>query len=155
MFDVIWIMFDVILPHPASCIGAYEDVWCLMLYGWCYSIPSNFLHLCVSTFTSSSQSVYILWYCSSVRYSLRCNRSIQYNDSRASFRAMYDFDLKSALLMALDASALFAPILVPDLNSWLAKAATDWRCTGTRDGWCLMADGWDLFTFLLAAWASR
>ena len=21
MFDVIWIMFDVILPHPASCIG--------------------------------------------------------------------------------------------------------------------------------------
>ena len=22
---------------------------------------------------------------------------------------------------------------LPDLNSWLAKAATDWRCTGTRD----------------------
>lgn len=35
--------------------------------------------------------------------------------------------------MALHASALFAPILVPDLKSWLAKAATDWRCTGTRD----------------------
>jgi hypothetical protein len=33
--------------------------------------------------------------------------------------------LKSALLMALNASALLAPILVPDLNSWLAKAATD------------------------------
>ena len=35
--------------------------------------------------------------------------------------------------MALVASALFAPILVPDLKSWLAKAATDLRCTGTRD----------------------
>lgn len=43
----------------------------------------------------------------------------------ASFSAIYDFDLKSALLIALVASALLAPILVPDLNSWLAKAATD------------------------------
>ncbi len=55
-------------------------------------------------------------------------------DSLASFNAIYDLLLKSALLIALHASALFAPILVPDLNSWLAKAATDWRCTGTRDG---------------------
>ncbi len=48
----------------------------------------------------------MLLYCSSSKYPLRCNKSIQYNDSRASFKAMKLLLLKSALLIALHASAL-------------------------------------------------
>ena len=41
--------------------------------------------------------------------------------SLASLRAIKLFDLKSALLMALVASALLAPMLVPARKSWLLK----------------------------------
>ena len=44
---------------------------------------------------------------------------------------MYDFDLKSALLIALQASALFAPMLVPALSNWLHRLLTDCKYTGT------------------------
>ena len=77
----------------------------------------NFLHRVTSIFTNSSASLYILWNCLSSKYPFLCSKSIQYNDSLASLSAIKDLLLKSALLMALHASALFAPIEVPALNS--------------------------------------
>lgn len=47
-------------------------------------------------------------------------------------------DLKSALLTALQASALLAPMLVPALSSWLQRFATDCKYTGTIFSYTLL-----------------
>jgi len=65
------------------------------------------------------------------------------------------FDLKSALLIALQASALLAPMLVPALSSWLQRLLTDCKYTGTAFSYTLLPLTTLYAGFLFAASFSR
>ena len=69
---------------------------------------------------SSSQSLYIDSYCFGVIYCVFSRRRNQYKVSFDSFSDIYSLAIKSFLLIAHCASAMFAPILVPLRNIWSA-----------------------------------
>ena len=74
-------------------------------------------NIVINSFFSSTQSAYIDSNCSFVRISVSCKISSQYRLSAHSFNAICCLAIKSGLLIAYCASAILAPMLVPDRNS--------------------------------------
>jgi len=88
------------------------------------------LQIAVRIPNNSCTSAFKLKYCDLLKKSVRYNSFSQYCVSLASFKAMFIFAAKSALLWPLCASAMLAPILVPHRKSCLERVY--YLCSRTR-----------------------